>query len=540
MLPGKQYALGDYATMAFRWRWIILVPFVMGTYAGLVVSSRQPDLFQSDTLIQVIPQRIPSSLVQSTVTMRTIDRLSALTEQILSRTELERLITELDLYQAERQRQPMEDVVETMRRQWIDIDPVINPRRSDADSFYIRFTYTDPATARRVAERLASLFIDVNTRDRNTLAAQTQEFIVSQLAVAKQKLEETELRMQRFREQNAGRLPTQMGFNMQAMQNAQMRAQSLVESIARDRDRRMILERLLEEAQNEVVEPATFLVQGRSAQPGDPPAMTTAQQLFASRQALAALELRLKAEHPDVIRTKAVVAKLEAQLEAETKAAEEARLARGDNAEPVTLDPREVARRARVKQLTSDIDTLNREIARKESDEQRIRASVEDLESRIEQVPGIESEWIALTRDYETQSRNYKDLLGKSEDAQLAANLEERQIGEQFRVLDPARTPVRPLGVDRLRTNAFGAALGLGIGLLIAGFLELRDRTFQKADDIVEILELPVVALVPQVLGAADKRRALLHKRIGFAAGAVGLAAGAYGFWAMRLWNYVV
>jgi polysaccharide chain length determinant protein (PEP-CTERM system associated) len=541
MLPGKQYSLSDYAAMALRWRWVIVVPFLVGSYIALIVSSRLPEMFQSDTLIQVVPQRIPSSLVQSTVTMRTVDRLSTLTEQILSRTELEQLIIDLNLYPEQRARQPMQDVVESMRRQWIRVEPVINNRRTDADSFYIRFSYTDPATARRVTERLASLFIDVNTRDRNNLASQTQEFLLSQLAEAKKKLEETEQRMQGFREQNAGRLPTQLGYNMQAMQNAQLRAQSLVESIARDRDRRLILERLLEEAQNEVIDPAST-APARAGQPGEgnTPAATTAQQLAAAKQALTALELRLKPEHPDTIRTKAVVAKLEAQLAVETKAAEEARLAAGTDVPAPVLDPREAARRARVKQLLADVESLNRDIARKESDEERIRTSIDEVQGRIEQVPGIESDWIALTRDYDTQSRNYKELLAKSEDAQLAANLEERQIGEQFRILDPARTPVRPLGVDRLETNAMGAAIGLGIGLLLAALLELRDRTFRKVDDIVEVLQLPVVALVPQVLTALDRRRIVTRRLVGATVGIVVVAAGAYGFWVMRLWNYVV
>jgi uncharacterized protein involved in exopolysaccharide biosynthesis len=346
--------------------------------------------------------------------------------------------------------------------------------------------------------------------------------------------------MQRFREQNAGRLPTQVGFDMQAMQNAQMRIQSVVESIARDKDRRLILERLLEEAENEVVAPPSAAP--ATAQNGDGAPTGTAQQLAAAKQALAGLELRLKPEHPDLIRTKAVVAKLEAQLQAETKLAEEQRAAAAQGAEPlpIPLDPRETARRARVKQLNSDIDTLNRDIARKESDEQRARASIDDLQGRIEQVPGIESEWVSLTRDYDTYSQSYKDLLGKVEAAQLAANLEEQQIGEQFRILDAARVPVRPLGVNRLRTNMMGAAIGLGIGLLLAGLLELRDTTFRKVGDIVEVLDLPVVALVPQVVSAADRRRTTVRRLIGVTAGLALLAAGAYGFWVMRLWNYVV
>jgi uncharacterized protein involved in exopolysaccharide biosynthesis len=206
----------------------------------------------------------------------------------------------------------------------------------------------------------------------------------------------------------------------------------------------------------------------------------------------------------------------------------------------VSLDPAAAARNSRIKQLVADIEALNREIARKEEDDKRLRANLEALQSRIEQVPGIESEWIALTRDYDTHSAKYKELLAKSENAQLATNLEEQQIGERFNILDPARTPVRPQGANRFEINAMGAALGLGIGLLLAAMLELMDRTFRRADDVVEVLKLPVIALVPRVVSAADRHRTRMKKALAVAAAAVLLIAGGYGFWVMRLWNYVV
>jgi hypothetical protein len=158
----------------------------------------------------------------------------------------------------------------------------------------------------------------------------------------------------------------------------------------------------------------------------------------------------------------------------------------------------------------------------------------------MDQVPGVESEWVALTRDYDTKSASYRTLLTKSENAELASSLEEAQIGEQFRVLDPARVPGRPLGVNRLAINAVGAAAGLGFGLLLAGLLEFRDRTFRGADDIVDVLKLPVVALVPQIVSDADQTRARLKMLAAAAVGIVVAAAGVYGAWAMRLWKYVV
>jgi len=110
MLPGKDYTATDYALMAWRWRWMIIVPALIGAYLALILSSRMPSMYQSEMLIQVVPQRVPDAYVRSTVTMRTVDRLSALSEQIMSRTELERLVGEMNLYPGLRDKLPMQDV----------------------------------------------------------------------------------------------------------------------------------------------------------------------------------------------------------------------------------------------------------------------------------------------------------------------------------------------------------------------------------------------------------------------------------------------
>src|SRR5262245_521997 len=181
--------------MTWRRSWLIVLPVVIALFITLVVSSRLRNQYQSETLIQIVPQQVPDAYVQSTVTVRTEDRLNALRQQVLSRTELERLIGTFNLYPDDRAHLPMEDVVELMRTNTV-IDPVMNRNnvRQDADAFFVRFTYHEAVTAMKVTERLASLFIDQNARDRGALADTTDDFLQTQLAEARKRLEEQEKR----------------------------------------------------------------------------------------------------------------------------------------------------------------------------------------------------------------------------------------------------------------------------------------------------------------------------------------------------------
>jgi polysaccharide chain length determinant protein (PEP-CTERM system associated) len=536
MLPGKTYTPNDYAMMAWRRRWIMVGSLLLGTYAGLIVSSRLSDMYQSEMLIQVVPQRVPDDYVRSTVTMRTEDRLSTLTQQVLSRTALESLIRQLDLYPKELAERPLQDVVELMRLN-IKVDPVSSDGRGAA--FYVRFTYSDAEVATRVTERLGGLFIDLNARDRGDLAEATDEFLESQLDETRKKLEEQEQKLERFRQENAGRLPTQLSFNMQAMQNVQMSIQALVESLARDRDRRALQERLYNN-ELEAAQPSTAATpQQVQSAPGEGAAsgLTTEQQLAVARETLARLQLRLTPEHPDIARTTRQIRTLEERLKEEASSIADAGQA---STTPVSLTRDQRERNERLIQMRAELDSLDREIAFKEAEEQRQRNLLTDYQRRIEEVPGVESEWIKLTRDYDTQQAAYRSLLTKSESSKVAVQLERRQIGEQFRVLDPARLPIRPTGIKRVQVNGLGALGGLFLGIAVAALLEFRDTAFRTSADVSEVFKLPVVALVPYVMTSADHE--LLRRRRLLTTVAVGLlmATGALGIWRLELWKYVV
>jgi polysaccharide chain length determinant protein (PEP-CTERM system associated) len=535
MLPGKTLKLTDVLEMAQRHIWLIVIPPVVMFFAALIFSSRVPNLYQSDMLIAIDPQRVPDVFVRSTVTMPTDLRMDALTVQALSRTALQQMIESLDLYPEERKVLPMEDVVRKMRA---NINVALErPREpqyggpNSATAFHVMFTYPDPNIAAQVAQRIGSRFVEQNARDRGALAGATNRFLEGQLEDARKKLESQERRLESFRELHGKELPTQMQSNMQALNNAQLQVQSLVESMARDRDRKQMLERLYREANSEPALPVT------APNPNAGPAGSAQQQLATAVANLAALELRYKADHPDVVRAKRLISELQPKAAAEQAAATAAQT-NPDASDPITsTDP---TRRENLRQMRAEIESLDRQVSFKESEERRVRAEITDYQRRVEAVPGLESEWVKLTRDYDTQQAAYKELLTKSTAAQVAADLEQQDIGERFRIVDPAGVPVRPLPSMRMQYNAGGLALGLMFGVGLAALLEFRDRSFRTDADVMEVLGLPVLASVPRVETKLDKLRKRRRRVVYSLAGVTSLVVAGYVTWTLKLWNSLI
>ncbi len=491
MLPGKKYEPEDLLRIARRRAWVIVAPFVLLTAAAVVGSRFLPNRYRSETLIMVVPQRVPETYVKATVTSRIEDRLQSISQQILSRTRLERIIQDFNLYSTQRQRALMEDVIDRMRHD-IDVQVV------KGDAFRITYTSDNPQTAVKVTERLATLFINENLKDREVLAVGTNEFLEAQLEEARVKLVAQETKLEEYRRRYTGELPSQLQSNLQALQNTQLQIQAVLDSASRERDRKLMLQRLLSEP-----EPvAAVAPQSVTTEPAAPVGATAEQQLDAARKTLAMLELRLTADHPDVRRQKRIIAGLEPKAAAERAAAPSPAADA-----PRLVSPEEASRIARTREMRAELESVTRQVAMKEAEEQRLRGDAVRLQARIDAVPSRESELAELTRDYETMQKVYRDLLGKQQDSQVAANLERRQIGEQFKVLDVARVPEKPFSPNRRLIGAAGMVGGLALGIALVTLLEYRDRSYRSQDDVEGVLSLAVLATVPIMCTEEERRR---------------------------------
>jgi hypothetical protein len=179
---------------------------------------------------------------------------------------------------------------------------------------------------------------------------------------------------------------------------------------------------------------------------------------------------------------------------------------------PTPPSPNELARRKRLEELRIELAQVDRQLATKMADTERLRGQAGEYQKRVEAAPARETEITELTRDYDTLQQIYTTLLAKGEDSKMAANLERRQIGEQFKVIDPARVPERPFSPNRQQFNTLGMTGGVLLGIALVALLEYRDKSFKSDHEVTQLLSVPVLAVVPLMRSASERKWAFRRR----------------------------
>jgi len=518
MLPGKTYKPEDLLGIFRKRIWLVAVPWALIAAGTAGFARLLPDEYQSKAVIQVVPPRVPDAIMKDQKTANLTDRLRALEATILSRTRLENLVKEFNLYPQLQNTMIMEDVVAQMRRD-------IRTAPLKGDIFQVQYTGRNPITVMKVTERLASLFLEESQRDGQRRAEGTSSFVEAELEDKHRQLLEMEAQLTKYKLQNSGELPSQAGSNMAAVSALQNQAQQNATSLNQDNSRRIQLERIIAD-----LEAQADTVTTTNGTAPDPTTMTgsAAQKLAAAEAQLNGVIARgLKPASVEYIRAERLVARYKKEADAE---ALRTPLSSGTGGAAVAVSPREKL----LAQYREELNNLKQNIAAREAEDKRIRAKASEYQAKVDRAPLREAELIELQREYDTIRSIYDGLVAKREAANMSVSLQRRQIGEQFVLLDRAQVPQRPSAPDRMLINLLGLAAGLAVGVALVALVEYRDSTFKTDTDLGGVLALPVLAVVPLMLSEAERRskfrrRLLLNLSLGSTV-AVCLAVITYSF----------
>ena len=466
------FDIKKYIDMALRRKWWIIIPFLFVLLAGLAYGLKAPKVYEVRTLILVQPQRVPEDFVRTIVTTTVEDRLRTITQQVTSRTNLEKIIQQYSLF-AFKLNMLLDDKVVRLR-EMINIDVSHGGRAREANAFTITLRGKDPKRITEVTNVLASNFISENLKIRESQAMGTSSFISDELESVRKRLMEKEEELKQYRESYMGGLPEQLQANLSILERLQQQLDQLNSNLRDAGNRRAALQTQFAEQQR--AEAGAFIPSAsQEEEPRDIPSL---------RNELASLEARYTQNHPDVIRLKEMIARLEAQRTQTNQTSADS----PETSIPVSREAQ--ALRNQLQDITLEMESYNAGI-------KKIQSQVKWYEKKVEDTPKREQELLSLNRDYQNLNELYNSLLNRKLEAEMAVSMERKQKGEQFRVVDPAKIPSRPVEPDLRRIMLLTLALGLGLGGGLAFLIETMDTSFKIPEEVESELQLPVLVSMP-------------------------------------------
>lgn len=479
----------DLLEISLSHRWLIILPLCISVMIGLYFSFTLPKIYEASTLVLVQPNKVPDAFVRSVVTRDAESRLSSTAQMILSRTNIERIIRDLNLV-PEGETDPIiiENKIGSMQRNTV-VEIAEDPRGSNA--FSVSFRGTDPQTVMQVTNALATYFIDTSDKERETSAVGTSIFLAEELESTRERLREMEAMLKEYRQQYMGELPEQLNSNLTILQRLQEQLNTKEDNLRSIRLSLSMIENQIKDGQYY----STLGDLSGKSNTGLMATETTDPEIL--KQQLEYLRTRYTENHPDVKNLKNKIAQLESKTASEgvglSLKQDTNNSSRLHHASPASRQAAELIKEKNA--MEASIQDLNREIA--------------IYQRRVEGTPKREQEYITLRRDYDNLSELYKSLLNRKLEAEMSASLEKQQKDEQFKIIDSARLPINPVGPNLMKLFILSIGFGLVLGYGTTFFLEYTKNTFEKPEEIEAQLKLPVVAMIPSILSKRDsiKRR---------------------------------
>jgi len=489
MIENRVLDLDDYLAIGRRHLKLIAFAALGATVLGFLISFVFSARYTSSSLVLVERQTIPVGYVKPIVTTSLIDRIVTLEQRVLSRSQLEAMVQRLDLAKGGKS---IDDFVDNIQRNvtFAEADAsasspstsstssTISRKSTDFVGFNVHFTASNPQEAQRVCAEITSMVLAENAKMREQVAVGTTDFLSRQLAEAKSNLDQKDQELAAFKGRYLGQLPTDVETNARILSGLNAELDANTQSLNRAQQDKSYGESLL----------AQEIAAWNSSQTSQTEE-TIGQRLVALRTQLVTLEARYTDDYPDVIKAKNDITALEAKQK-------EMNNSKGDESKTEELASNNAklkAEPAQILQLRERVHQDDASITKATGEEKRLQKLIDSYQSRLTLSPQVEEQYEQLTRDNEVAHKLYDTLLVNKSESEIQTDLERSQQGEQLRLLDPASLPDSPSFPVRWKFAGGGLAGGFALGLAIAFWFELRDRTIRDERDVLAALELPTL-----------------------------------------------
>jgi|tagenome__1003787_1003787.scaffolds.fasta_scaffold20977874_2 succinoglycan biosynthesis transport protein ExoP len=487
---------------------LLLMLVVFASWGLLTgISCVVPAKYRSETLILIEQQRVPEHYVEANVSIDLQQRLQSMTEQILSRTRLVGIVEKFHLYPQYSHGDP--DGLLAAFRKDIKVE-LIRGDRDQVSAFKVAYNANTPAIAQQVTAELTSLFIEENLRDREELSRDTTAFLETELESARKSLDLQEQRLRDFKSRYMGQLPEQTGTNIQILSGLQNRLLSATDARNQAEQQKLYLQSLMSQygqsRQTSGSPDNGMAIPSRRSRESD-------QKIALLKSELANLSAKYTPRHPDVVRLQEEIAATEkVKALADRQAASNSTDQLTDA--PTTLSAGDSQSLSAFTQLQSQLKANEFEIANRKAEINKVEKDIDSYQQRLNLAPAREQELASITRDHEQSRLNYESLLAKKNQSAMATNLEKRQQGEQFRMIDPPSLPQKPYFPNRLFFSLGGLALGLALGIAILLTMEFLSPRVYGELELQAIVPTPFLITIPPMLTGLESRRKVMYRTL--------------------------
>jgi len=493
MIENRELSVDDYLAMLRRRLKVILIPAVVASLAGFLISYAFAPRYTSQSLILVETQKVPEGYVQPVVTEDITQRIATMEQQVLSQKQLEPMVDRLGLAKGKSVAEAIDEIREEVRKnpliEWVSPDAALKqhrPGQNDIPGFYVNYTASNPQEAQQICTELTSMLLAENLKTREQVAQSTTDFLARQVDLAKRDLDNQDAKMATFKKQYMGQLPGDEDNTMKLLAGLNSQLDAYTQALNRAEQDRAYAQSLLSQQ----------LSAWSSSQTSMNPE-NLQKQLADLQTQLIGLQARYTDDHPDVVKTKNDIAEVKRKLAEMNSvgAPDGGNTDKGSASEP-----------AEIKQLRLQIHQYDQSIAQATREQKLLQDQIHTYQGKLSLSPGVEEQYKALMRDYETAQKFYNDLLAKKNESEMQTDMERRQQGEQMSLLNPANPPDAPSFPNRLLFAGGGLAAGLTFGLGLAVSLEVRDKAIRDERDVLAALEMPVLVSLPWIDEPTSKR----------------------------------
>lgn len=530
--------LKDYLVALRRRKKQILTTIGILAVISVLVALLLPPVYRSTATILIEEQEIPAELVRSTITSYADQRVQVISQQVMTRANMMQIIEKYNLYPRQRQRETTEEVLERMRKDvkfnLVSAD-VIDKRSGQktmaAIAFTLSFDNETAAGAQKVTSELTSLYLNENLKSRQQKSSETSTFLAEEASKLSEHISEIEQKLADFKEKNVGRLPELASLNMQMRdrtdsevmevdrqlnvleerkfylegQLAQMKPNSPMISASGERildsDERLkalqaqyaSLSGIYSANHPDVVKMRREMEALKKETGGDGDMQEQAKQLTRMRSDLATMREKYSDDHPDVVKSKKAISSLEESHKKTAASSDAPKFKKPEN-------PAYISMQSQLESANSELKTIRA----KRGD---LKAKMASYESRLEQAPQVEREYLDLNRDHENSIRRYQEVKAKLMEAEVAQQMEKDSKGERFTLIDPAQLPEKPHSPNRPAILLLGMILSLGGGVAYAGVLESMDSSIKSSKMLAGLLDAPLLSVIPYMENSEDRRK---------------------------------